>query len=221
MRKMKLLTFLFALLISGTLLSTCEAQSGQISVKFNGIASGECLLLIGGVLGPQPPVAAFIGRGTIAISGSAMASALYTYYYTADGAKALGLISARWGSQMIIVCLKSKGEACGFFADENPWKDVFTVGLLPGGPTTPSLFYEGIYKDLTETHKVSGKAGVLAIPIGNPGSEIMAIGAMLFKPDGSPLLSIVWLYVDLPLGPPLGTLHAANPFIHSVKVTMP
>ena len=169
MTKMKLLTFFLALLISGTFLSTCKAQSEQASVKFTGIASGECLLLIGGVLGPQPPEEAFIGRGTIAISGSAMVSALYTYYYTADGAKALGLISARWGSQMIVVCLKSKGEACGFFADESPWIDVFTVGLLPGGPTTPSLSYEGTYKDLTGTHKVSGKAGVLAIPMGNPG----------------------------------------------------
>jgi hypothetical protein len=221
MTKMKLLTFFLALLISGTLLSTCKAQSEQVSVKFTGIASGECLLLIGAVLGPQPPQAAFIGRGTIAITGSAMASALYTYYYTADGAKALGLISARWDSQMIIVCLKSKGEACGFFVDEGPWKDLFTVGLLPGGPMTPSLSYEGTYKDSTGTHKISGKAGVLAMMIGNPGSEILAIGAMLLKPDGSPLLSIVWVYVDLPLGQPLGTLHAANLFMHSVKVKMP
>jgi hypothetical protein len=51
----------------------------------------------------------------------------------------------------------------------------------------------------------------------------MAIGAVLLKPDGSPLISIVWAYADVTLGPggPMGTLHAANSFMHSVKIRTP
>lgn len=215
--------------MSTTLLSTCKAQTAQVSVKFTGVASGECLLLIESILGPQPPKAFFIGRGTIAISGSAEANEYppdqnipYTYYYTADGVKACGAISARWDGQMVNALLYSKGEACGLFVEENDvnW---LLVGALPGGALTPSLSYEGIYKDTTGVHKVSGKAGVLALPIGDPGSQFMAIGAMLFKPDGSPLVSIVWAYVDAPLGPDgsMGILHAANSFMHSVKIKTP
>jgi hypothetical protein len=51
----------------------------------------------------------------------------------------------------------------------------------------------------------------------------VAIGAMLLKPDGSPLLSILWSYVDVSLGPggAMGVLHAANSFRHSVKIKAP
>jgi hypothetical protein len=229
MTKLKVLTFAFVLLISAALLSTCKAQSGQASVKFTGVATGECLFLIEGILGPQPPKAFFIGRGTIAVSGSALANEYppapqnipYTYYLTTDGVKACGVISARGDGQMINAFLYSKGEASGLFVEnEVNW---FFAGALPGGSLTPSMSYEGIYKDSTGVHKVSGKAAVIAWLMGDPGSQFMGIGAMLFKPDGSPLLSILWTPVDMPLGPggTMGTLHAANLFMHSVKVRTP
>lgn len=228
MSKLKMLTLVLAILISTTLLSTCKAQTEQVSVKFTGVASGEYLLLIESILGPQPPKAVFMGRGTVAISGSAKANEYLpnqnvplTYYYTADGVKACGAISARWEGQMVNALIYSKGEACGLFVEKDD-VDWFLVGAVPL-ESTPSLSYEGIHKDITGVHKIYGKAAVLAFPIGDPGSQFMAIGAVLLKPDGSPLLSIVWSYVDVTLGPggSMGTLHAANSFMHSVKIRTP
>jgi len=226
--KMLTLTLMLVTLMCTPLLSTCEAQTEQASVKFNGVASGECLLLIESILGPWPPKAFFMGEGTITVSGSALTDEYppnpnvpYTFYYTIDGVKASGRISARWAGQMINVRLYSKGEAAGLFVEENDvnW---FLAGSS-GGPSTLSMSYEGTYEDSTGFHKLSGKAMVLAWPIGDLGSQFVAIGAMLLKPDGSPLLSILWSYVDVSLGPggSLGVLHAANSFRHSVKIKAP
>lgn len=229
MMKLKLLTLtlVLAILMPATLLSTCKAQTEQVSLKFNAVATGECLVLIEGILGPQPPKAVFIARGAIAVSGSALATEIppsqeVPYYITNDGVKAVGAISARGEGKMIIAHLYSEGEVSGLFVDLND-ADWFFAGALPGGSLTPSMSYEGLYKDSTGVHKVSGKAAVLACMIGDPASQFWGIGAILLKPDGSPLLSIVWALTDVTLGPggAMGTLHAANQFIHSVKVRKP
>ncbi|MGD0496603.1 MAG: hypothetical protein ABSB28_11310 [Candidatus Bathyarchaeia archaeon] len=231
MMKLKLLTLtlVLAILMPTTLLSTCKAQTEQVSLKFNAVATGECLVLIESILGPQPPKAFFIARGAIAISGSALATEVppsqdvpFPYYITNDGVNAVGAISARGEGQMITAHLYSEGEVSGLFANLND-ADWFFAGALPGGSLTPSMSYEGLYKDSTGVHKVSGKAAVLACLMGDPGSQFWGIGAILLKPDGSPLLSIVWALTDVTLGPggAMGTLHAANQFIHSVRVRAP
>jgi hypothetical protein len=226
MIKMKMLTFTLALLMSMTLLSTCKAQTEQASVKFSGIAVGECQVLIEGAIGPPLPKETFIGQGTMVFGGSADADEYppnqnvpYTFYVTYESVRALGVVSARWNGQMINVFLYSEGDVRGFFVDEGEMRDLFTVGVFPGeSPWNPSLSYKGIYKDVTGTHIVSGKAAVVAILVGPHDAPIeqlvMVMGVFLFKPDNTPLLGLIWVPVDTSAL----NLHAANRFMHSVEI---
>lgn len=218
---------ILVVLVSFALLSTCMAKTEQTSARFKGVALGECLVLVGGVLGPQPPVAWFIGKGEIAVSGSSAANEYppsqyvpVTYYFAPEGVKASAHLSARWNEQMISVSLHSEDDTCGFFIDEGD-VNYFTVGVLPGDPQwTSSLTYKGTCKDAIGTFAVSGKGGVFAMPIGDPGNQVLVMGAVLFKQDATPLLSILWVPFDLPFGPGGAmTLHAANQFVNSVEIT--
>ena len=228
MIKMKMLTFALALLMSTTLLSTCKAQTGQASVEFSGIAAGECLVLIEGVIGPPPPPKeSFIGRGNMVFRGSADADEYQpnqnvpnTFYVTYESVRALGGVSARWGSQMINAVVYSEGDVRGFFVDEGEMRDLFTAGVFPGEfPWNPSLSYRGIYKDVTGTHIVSGKAAVVAVRVGPHDAPIeqliMVMGVFLFKTDNTPLLGLIWVPIDTSAL----NLHAANRFMHSVEIT--
>jgi len=214
---------IFVVLISLTLLSTCFAKTEQTSARFKEVATGECLVWFG-VLGPQPPSAIFIGEGAIALSGSSAVSEYppnpympYTYYYTPENVKASGHLSARWKDQMISISIHSEDDTCGLFIDQGD-VNYFTVGILPEEEMTPSLSYKGTFKDATGTQAVSGEGGVFAMPIGDPGNQFMAIGAVLWKQDGTPLLSIFWVPFDMPFGGPI-PVHAAKQFIHSVEIT--
>jgi len=202
------------------------AGRGQTSARFEGTAIGECFVGVGWVLGPQPPVAAFIGEGEIRVRGSCAVDEYppnpnvpFTFYYAAEGAKASGTLSAKWEDQMIRVSIRSEDDTCGFFVDQGD-VNYFTVGVLPGDSLwTASMTYNGVYRDQTGIYSVSGKCGVFAMPIGDPGQQIMAMGAVLFKQDATPLLSILWVPSDLPIGPPPSTiLHAADQFVHSVEI---
>jgi len=223
----KCVILIFTVLMSMALLQTCVAKTAPISARFEGTAIGECLVGIGWVLGPQPPVAIFIGEGTIRIRGSCAVDEYppnsnmpFTYYYAAEGAKASGTLFAEWDNEWIRVSIHSEDNTCGFFVDQGD-VNYFTVGVLPGDPLwTSSLTYIGVYGDQTGTFAVSGKCGVFAIPIGpgDPGN-IMAMGAALFKQDGTPLLSVFWVLIDVPFGPPPSViLHAADQFVHIVEI---
>lgn len=196
------------------------------SARFEGTATGECFIGTGWVLGPQPPVAAFIGEGEIRVRGSCAVDEYppnpnvpFTFYLAGEGARASGTLSAKWEDQMIRVSIHSEDDTCGFFVDQGD-VNYFTVGLLPGDPLwAVSMTYNGVYRNNTGIYAVSGKCGVLAMPIGAPGQQIMAMGAALFKEDGTPLLSVFWVLYDTPLGPPPSTiLHAADQFVHSVEI---
>jgi len=214
---------IFAVLISLTLLSTCFAKTEQTSARFKGIAVGECLVWFG-ILGPQPPSAISIGEGTIAVSGSSVVTMYppsaylpYPYYYAPEGVKATGHLSARWKDQIISITLKPEDDTCGFFIDQGD-VNYFTLGILPAEEMIPSLSYEGTYEDATGTHAISGKGGVFATPIGDPGNRFMAIGAVLWKQDGTPFLCLFWVPFDMPFVGPI-PVHAAKQFIHSVEIT--
>jgi len=222
----KYLISTLTLLISMAILQTCVAKTEPISARFEGTAVGECLVGVGWVLGPTTPVAFFIGEGTIRIRGSSAVDEYppnpnvpFTFYYTAEGAEASGTLSAKWDDQMIRVSIHSEDGTCGFFVDQGD-VNYFTVGVLPGDPLwTSSLTYVGVYKDQTGTYAVSGKCGVFAMPIGDPGNQVMTMGAALFKQDATPLLSIIWVPYDLPVGSPASIiLHAADQFAHIVKI---
>ena len=222
----KYLIPIFTLFISMALLQTCVAKTEPISARFKGTAIGECLVGIGWVLGPQPPVAFFIGEGTIRIRGSCAVDEYQpnpnvpvTYYYALKGAKASGTLSAKWNNERIRVSIHSEDSTCGFFEDQGD-VNYFTVGVIPGDPLwTTSMSYVGVYEDQTGTYHVSGKCGIFAMLIGDPGKQIMAMGAVLFKQDASPLLSILWVPYDVPLGPPPSIiLHAADQFVHIVEI---
>jgi len=196
------------------------------SARFEGTAIGECFIGTGWVLGPQPPVAAFIGEGEIRVRGSCAVDEYppnpnvpFTFYLAGEGARASGTFSAKWEDQMIRVSIHSEDDTCGFFVDQGD-VNYFTVGVLPGDPLwAVSMTYNGVCRDKTGIYAVSGKCGVFAMPIGDPGQQIMAMGAALFKQDATPLLSMFWVPSDIPLGPPPSTtLHAADQFVHSVEI---
>lgn len=206
---------------------SANAQTGQASVKFSGIAAGECQVLIEGVIGPPLPKKTFIGQGNMVLRGSADANEYQpnqnvpnTFYITYESVRASGVVSARWDGQMINAKLYSEGDVRGFFVDEGEMKDLFTAGVFPGEfPWNPSLSYRGIYKDVTGIRNVSGKAAVVAVKIGPYDAPIeqlvMVMGVFLFKPDNTPLLGLIWVPIDTTAL----NLHAANQFMHSVEIT--
>ena len=105
--------------------------------RFNGTAVGECFVGVGWVIGPQPPVAAFLGEGAVRVRGSCAVDEYppsintpFAYYYAAEGAKASGTLSAKWDDQMIRVSIHSEDNTCGVFIDEGD-VNYFTVGGLP------------------------------------------------------------------------------------------
>ncbi len=129
---------------------------------------------------------------------------------------------------MIDVLIYSKGDICGLFVDEGTMKDLYTVGVLPGGPDyyppSQSLSYVGVYKNIAGLQILSGKAAVFTTLIGPAQSPTLFMGVILLKSDGTPLLSILWSPEDyiLPIGAGgTTTLHADNSFLHSVKVNIP
>ena len=206
---------------------SANAQTGQASVKFSGIAAGECQVLIEGAIGPPLPKETFIGQGNMVFRGSADANEYQpnqnvpnTYYVTYESVRASGVVSARWNDQMINAKLYSEGDVRGFFVDEGEMKDLFTAGVFPGEfPWNPSLSYRGIYKDVTGIRDVSGKAAVVAVKVGPHDAPIeqlvMVMGVFLFKTDNTPLLGLIWVPIDTSAL----SLHAANQFKHSVEIT--
>lgn len=116
---------------------SANAQTGQASVKFSGIAAGECQVLIEGVIGPPLPKKTFIGQGNMVLRGSADANEYQpnqnvpnTFYITYESVRASGVVSARWDGQMINAKLYSEGDVRGFFVDEGEMKDLFTAGVF-------------------------------------------------------------------------------------------
>lgn len=219
--KKKLLFLVVAVFIVSLNLSPAFASQQKYRASFFAYASGECLALPEYSLGPGQPKEAFIGRGAILLAGHADVNQylpsppLFVTYYLADsGVKAHGVVSARWSGNMISALLYSSSATNGAFIDEGNMLDLFTVGIRPGEVGIPSMSFKGIYKDIMGTHTVSGKAAFLAFPVGP--SSTPTIGVMLFKPDNTPFLTILWMLQDMPL--PGVILHAAESFVHRVEI---
>lgn len=218
---------ILAMFISAALLQPCAAKTASILARFDGTAIGECYVGIEWAPGPDPPIAAFLGEGAVRVRGSCAvdeyppnANIPSTYYYAAEGAKASGMLLAKWDDQMICVSMHSEDSTCGFFIDQGD-VNYFIIGGLPGGQQwilSLTLTYKGVYKDQSGIHTVSGKCGVFAAPIGDPATAVVAMGAVLLRQDTTPLLSLIWFPYDV-LGLPLSIdVHAADPFVHSVEI---
>ena len=216
-----ILTLLLFSLVSLNLSTTLAAQQG-FKARFSSYALGECAILLGGTLGPSPPKEAYMGRGIMSLSGAASVDEYppnpnipHTYYVAFDGVKANGKVYAEWNDHFMNVFLYSSEKTNSFYVDEGDMSNIFTVGWFPGSTDTPSMSFKGIYKDRGGLHFISGKVGVLVFPVGPSATLLM--GATFYKPNNTPLLTLLWVPSNQNLGP-LGTIHASNLFKHSVNI---
>ena len=199
-RKTIWVSFAFVFLILATGLFVAPAQAVKpkaYRATFSCTAGGECLVLpydyfFGPVSDPW-----FVGRGIAAFTGSAKVDQYppsgiipYYHYYTSSGINGLGVVSVRWGENTISVLLFSKGDAGGYFIDEEPLTDTFAVGFGAPGffEGTQLVPYKGTIKDSTGTHAVSGKAVILPFQIGGQSLLLMNLHHL----DGT-VLSMLWL----------------------------
>jgi hypothetical protein len=205
--------------------STTYAIQQEYKARFYCYTIGECAILPEWILGPSPVEEVFIGKGIMSLCGSAAVDECppnypnipHTYYVASDGVRASGKIYAEWPDHFLTIFLYSSDKTNGFFIDEGDMIDTFIVGLFPGSNEIPSISFRGIYKDSKGMHIISGKAGVLVFPVGD--SAILLMGAILYKSDNTPLMTILWTPTDLNLGPPV-FIHAASLFRHSVNIKL-
>ena len=202
-------------------LAPAFAQQQEFKASFTGFALGESAIIPNWFPGDTEPENFIIGRGSIAIHGSAIANGPntpnenvpYNFYFAQSGVKSRGNVAAQWKGHMIDAFLYSNGEPGGIFVNESQTGAVFMVGIFPG---SEMLSFKAIYKDHKGYRVISGKAGVFAMPLGDTG--VMGIAVAFLKRDGTPLLTIIWAQEDLPLPSGAATLHEAKLFTSRVKI---
>ncbi len=217
----------FALLLFSSLMSTCAANTNDLTADFSIIASGSCLVI--DAL-DENSITFGLGTGSANLGGTSIvnlmsiAAAPLVVYGATDHFRLLQrTVNVNWDGHSVSLSFFSRDITGAIFAEEisivqDISQDIIFLGVYPnlGISDASMLVYRGTYTDDGVTRTISGHAVVLTQLNGENDSVLL----LLFGHDDSGIFEILWYSTEREVETPDGTITvpAADEIMASVTI---
>lgn len=233
--KVSILVALVLLTIAVSFIGPVKSQVEEVSIRFSGHVTGDCLIVYGApIAGPWPNPIEWSGsaKGTAEIRGYAE-SVLRQYMgsfgktYGSENLEANGHVNLRWtegenNHNLLILDLYSTEFTMGFFA---PDVDYFSVPV-GGVPPINALRFDGKFVSGSIVQRIEG-LGLFAtflLPLSGPGVPPVPgiFTILLFDETTQRMYTLIWASQDteipIGLGGPTVLVPAAKVFKSKVDI---